>query len=323
MPSHEQLIVLPEHAGERLDRFVTDRVSLTRSQVQRLVRDGRVTVDGRRVKTGHALEAGQVVDVEIPPPAPSHVTAQPISLDVLFEDEDIIVVNKPPGLVVHPGAGNPDGTLVNALVHHCPGVEGVGGVRRPGLVHRLDKDTSGVMVAAKRHDAYLALVAALAAGRLTRSYRSIVFGDPGLEGEIDAPIGRDPRNRKRMAVRRDGRAAQTRFRSLGRFDFASIVELTLVTGRTHQIRVHMSHIGCPVLGDPLYGGRTRALGRVPPERRRRAKAALGRIERQALHAWRLEIEHPSTRAQLSFEATPPDDFADVERYVRGSGSGAG
>jgi 23S rRNA pseudouridine1911/1915/1917 synthase len=323
MSRHERLTVPPESEGQRLDRFVTERVPLTRSQVQRLVRSGLVTVDGRRTKTGHPVEAGQRVEVEIPPPEPTDIVAQSIALRIVHEDDDIIVVDKPPGLVVHPGAGNPDGTLVNALVHHCPEIEGVGGVRRPGLVHRLDKDTSGLMVAAKRHEAFLALVDSMGRGRLGRTYLALVWGDPGVEGEIDAPIGRDPRNRKRMAVRPGGRAARTTFRSLGRFDFASFVELTLVTGRTHQIRVHMAHVGCPVLGDPLYRGRTHALSRVAPEKRRRARAALGRIERQALHAWRLVIEHPTSRAVLEFEAAPPGDFTDVLEYVKTMSTGSG
>jgi len=212
--TRRQLIVPPEAAGRRLDVFVTEHVSLTRSRVQRLARDGKVTVDGRCVKTGHALESGARVEIEIPEPEPSHIVPEPIPLAILHEDDDIIVVAKPPGLVVHPGAGHATGTLVNALVHHCPDVEGIGGVRRPGLVHRLDKDTSGVLVAAKRHAAYLSLVDALARREVRRTYLAIVWGDPGLEGRVEAPIGRHPRHRTEMAVRADGREAETRFRSL-------------------------------------------------------------------------------------------------------------
>ncbi len=293
-------------------------MSLSRSQLQRLIRDGHVLVDGVRRKAGFALQTGAVIDIVIPPPAPTHITPEDLPLDILFEDSDVVVLNKPAGLVVHPGAGNPEHTLVNALVHHCPDMEGVGGVRRPGLVQRLDKQTSGVMVVAKTESAYATLVDAMQTREIRRRYLALVWGELPESGRIDEPIGRDPVRRQRMAVREaGGRPAVTDFRTLARFDFLSYVELTLLTGRTHQIRVHLSHQDHPVFGDPTYGGRSRQLRRLPAAERRDAKELLDRMGRQALHAWRLEFKHPSDGRMMRLEAPVPPDFAGIVKSLEG------
>jgi 23S rRNA pseudouridine1911/1915/1917 synthase len=269
-------------------------------------------VDGRVRKPSFILAAGAVVELAPPPPAPSHIPPQAIALDVLYEDDAIIVVNKPPGLVVHPGAGNPDRTLVNALVHHSPGIEGVGGVRRPGVVHRLDKDTSGAIVAAKTDAAFAALVSAMQRREIVRQYLAIVWWRLPVSGRIDAPIGRDRVHRKRMRVlEAGGRDAATIYRTVRWFDFLSLVELTLLTGRTHQIRVHLSHVGNPVFGDSAYGGRARQLRRLSGSEQRIARGLLAGIGRQALHACRLALRHPTSGQALDIAAPMPPDFAGV------------
>jgi len=319
-PRHEQRTVPPEFDGQRLDRFLAETLDLSRSRLQTLIRKGWVRVNGQVEKPGFRVATGFRVDVEIPPPAVSHLVAQPLDLDILHEDEDLLVVNKPPGLVVHPGAGNPDNTLVNALVHHCPDIEGVGGVRRPGLIHRLDKDTSGAMLVAKTERAFAGLTDAMKRREIGRRYLAVLWGGPEAEGRIEAPIGRDPRHRKQMAVTPGGgRDALTLYRVLGRFDFLSLVELTLRTGRTHQIRVHLAHIGFPVFGDPVYGGRRLRISRLPREWRPRAREALLRIDRQALHAWSLEFRHPVSGRDHRFEAPQPMDFAALVAWMRQGG----
>ncbi len=311
-PRRKRLIVPPEGEGERLDRFLSSTCSLSRSRLQRLIREGHVWVDGRGRKSSFSLSGGATVEIELPPPSPSHIRPQAIPLEILHEDDALIVVNKPAGLVVHPGAGNPDHTLVNALVHHCPDIEGVGGVRRPGLVQRLDKNTSGVLVVAKTEAAFRSLVEAMRRREIVRRYRGLVWGEVPDSGVIELPIGRDPKRRQRMAVRAEGgRPALTAYRTLSRFDFLSYLELTLLTGRTHQIRVHLSHQDHPVFGDPTYGGRSRPLRSLPVAARRVARELLGQIRRQALHAWRLEFKHPVGGEALSLEAPLPRDFARV------------
>jgi len=304
--------------GRRLDHVLTEISGLTRTQVQRLIRSGHVRVDGNVPKAGLALRAGNRVVMIVPTPAPTDIEPEPIPLDIVFEDEWMLVVNKPPGLVVHPGAGVSRGTLVHGLVHHCPEIEGVGGVRRPGIVHRLDKDTSGLLLVAKTHSVYLALAEALRERRIRRRYIAIVWGHLGGAGFIDAPIGRDPHARKRMAIRETGgKAARTEFREKERFDFVSSVELTLQTGRTHQIRVHLAFKGHPVFGDPVYGGRVRPLARLALGSRRRAHRLLTIMRRQALHAERLEFDHPITGRSMRLECAPPDDFSRLVEALRG------
>ncbi len=307
--------------GDRLDRVLTDALGITRSRIRRLVDEGHVLVDGRRRKASYAVSAGSVVEIELPEPAPSHIEPEDLNLAVLYEDDALIVVDKPAGLVVHPGAGVRRGTLVNGLVHHCPSIRGVGGVARPGLVHRLDRGTSGLIVAAKVHEAYLGLVAALKARTLVRRYRAIAWGHLEREGIVDAPIGRDRHHRTRMAVRTDvGKPAITHYRTIQWFDFVSDVELTLETGRTHQIRVHLASEGRPVFGDPTYGGRSTQLQKVSGPARREGRRLLSRMTRQALHAWSLTFEHPLTNEHVHVEAPLPADFSALVAALGESGA---
>jgi 23S rRNA pseudouridine1911/1915/1917 synthase len=279
--------------GRRLDVVVADRLpEYTRSRVAVLAGRGAVLVEGRPRKAAVRLRAGQRVQILAPPADPLAVNAEPIPLDVCYEDGDLLVVNKPAGLTVHPAPGHPRGTLVNAVLAHVPGLSS-GGALRPGIVHRLDKDTSGLLVVAKNDEAYRKLTAQLRARTVVRGYLVIVRGAVAdTAGMIDAPIGRHPAQRTRMAVVPHGRPAVTRYRVRERLAGATLLECRLETGRTHQIRVHLQHLGHPVLGDPVYG-RTRV-----PE-----------LNRQALHAARLEFVHPRTGEHLAFAAPLPDDFA--------------
>ena len=292
----------------RLDRLLADHVpALSRSRLKKLIETGRVSIAGETItEPGYRVKPGQAVTLVIPPPTDETPRAQAIPLQVAYEDDDLIVVDKPAGLVVHPAPGNPDRTLVNALLAHCgASLSGIGGVRRPGIVHRLDKDTSGLMVAAKNDAAHHGLSAQFATRQLSRIYRAVVWGIPRPgEGRIEGAIGRDPRNRKRMAVRETrGKPAVTRYcvlQSPGAL--WSLVECRLETGRTHQIRVHMAHLGHPLLGDALYGGaRRRRLDE-------RMLAMLAHCPRQALHATALGFVHPVSGAELAFESPLPADM---------------
>ena len=295
-------------ARARLDRLLADHVpALSRSRLKNLIETGRVSIAGETItEPGYRVKPGQAVMLVIPPPVDETPRAQVIPLAVAYEDDDLIVVDKPAGLVVHPAPGNPDHTLVNALLAHCgASLSGIGGVRRPGIVHRLDKDTSGLMVAAKHDAAHHGLSAQFATRRLSRTYRAVVWGRPQpIEGRIEGAIGRDPRNRKRMAVRMSGgKPAVTHYRVVQYSDALwSLVECRLETGRTHQIRVHMTESGHPVVGDALYGGARR---RGLDERRREA---LAHCPRQALHAARLGFVHPVSGAELAFESPLPEDM---------------
>jgi 23S rRNA pseudouridine1911/1915/1917 synthase len=294
MHAHHVYYVDAAHEGARLDRFLAAHLrALSRMRIKVLIASGHVTVDGSPARPALRLRRGQRVDVTVPPPPPEELVPQALPLDVVYEDAHLVVINKPPGLTVHPGAGRPAGTLVNALLARYPDLAGVGGPRRPGIVHRLDKDTSGLMVVARTPQAYASLQRQLAERTLRRVYLALVRGlPPHEEGVIAAPIGRHPRHRTRMAVRPDGRPAVTRYRVRERFARHALVEATLLTGRTHQIRVHFAHLGHPVVGDPVYGHGTGELG----------------LRRQALHAWQLELRHPVTGAPLVVEAPPPPDF---------------
>jgi 23S rRNA pseudouridine1911/1915/1917 synthase len=308
----------PEDAGQRLDRFLQTRLpELSRTRLQRLIAEGRVRVDGGAARASQRLRSGARVTVEVPPPEPLALVPEPIPLDILYEDAHLLVVNKPPGLVVHPGAGHATGTLVHALLAHCgPALSGIGGARRPGIVHRLDRGTSGLLVVAKTDAAHQALARALRARAVERRYLALVHGRvPHAEGRIEAAIGRDPRDRLRMAVRPAGRGrpALTRYRVLERFAAPvplTWLEVTLGTGRTHQIRVHLAHLGCPVVGDRTYGRR----------RAGAAAAALGpwvtALGGLALHAAGLAFVHPATGQRLRFEAAPPPALADLLAWLR-------
>lgn len=299
------------HAGQRLDRFLTEAIgTLSRSRVKALIEAGRARQGDIILREpAEPVHAGVAYTLDIPPPTPATPQPQAIALNILYEDADLIVLDKPAGLVVHPAPGNLDGTLVNALLAHCgPGFTGIGAERRPGIVHRLDKDTSGVMVVAKTQVANDALTAAFAARDLDRAYLALCWGVPSpLAGEIEGAIGRDPRDRKRMAVvTRGGKPALTRYRTLRAWQTsAALLECRLATGRTHQIRVHLASRGHPIVGDPLYLRRIPAAARLLPAPLRQT---LLDFPRQALHAARLGFAHPVTGRPLVFETPPPADF---------------
>jgi 23S rRNA pseudouridine1911/1915/1917 synthase len=295
-------------SGERIDRLIAGRLGeLSRSRVKALIEEGRVAVDGAtimnpsfRVKPGHGIA------IEVPPPVEDAPEAQELPLAIIYEDEHLVVLDKPAGLVVHPAPGNPDFTLVNALLAHCgDSLAGIGGVRRPGIVHRLDKDTSGLMVVAKTDLAHGALSAAFADRTIERAYWAVAWGMPSPRaGIVDRPIGRSPVNRKKMAVVAGGKPAVTRYQVIRPAGtLASLVECRLETGRTHQIRVHLTAIGHPLVGDPVYG--------KPSAAARTAKTEALGFGRQALHAWLLGFDHPATGRHLRFESPMPTDLANL------------
>ena len=293
-------------AGARLDRWLAAHVpELSRARLQALIDAGHVRIDGGVPKASRRLAGGEHVSLEIPPAPPETLVPEPIALTVLYEDDDVLVIDKPVGMVVHPGAGHSTGTLAAAVLAHAPGTSGVGGPRRPGIVHRLDKDTSGLLVMAKTPRAYESLTAQLAARTVTRRYRAIVHGRvKPSDGIVDAPIGRHPRDRVRMAVVPRGKRAVTRYRVLERFASFSDLDVRLETGRTHQIRVHMASLGHPVVGDPLYGGRP---GRAPVP---------VTLEGLALHAAELAFVHPITESWLQFASPPPPRIARLLSQLR-------
>ncbi|MFS0771472.1 RluA family pseudouridine synthase [Sphingomonas sp. 1P08PE] len=301
-----QAVIAPIADGWRLDRALADAVpTLSRERLKVLIAGGRVERDGILSRDpARKVVSGEAFAIAVPNPEPAHNEAQAIPLVVAYEDEHLIVVDKPAGLVVHPAAGNLDGTLVNALLHHCDGsLSGIGGVARPGIVHRIDKDTSGLMVAAKTDRAHVGLARQFADHSIDRRYRAIVGGMlRDASGSVDAPLARSPHNRKKMAIVPGGKRAVTHWRLLERLDGAALVECRLETGRTHQVRVHMASIGHALLGDPVYGksgGRTRA-----------TLETLG-FRRQALHAARLGFIHPITHDALAFESIMPADMQEL------------
>ena len=307
-----QYTVPVDSAGERLDRFLTDALApLSRARVQRLIRDGHVTCAGATLTDpAYRVKPRDALAVVIPPVAEPTIEAQAMDLTVVYEDADLLVIDKPAGLVVHPGPGRPDETLVNALLAHCgDSLSGVGGIRRPGIVHRLDKDTSGLIVVAKNDAAHHALARQFAAHSIDRVYRAVVWGAPmPPNGEIQGNIGRHPRQRKKMAVLGAGRGkpATTRYRLERRLGtVASLVECRLATGRTHQIRVHLSHIGHPLVGDPVYGrAPARQLRGLDPE----CAAFVRAFRRQALHAAVIGFDHPRLCRRLTFTSCLPSEL---------------
>jgi len=303
-------LVVPEDApAERLDRWLAAAgVGPSRAFVQRLIDMGLVWVDGEPASASQRVRPGQYILVDIPPPEPMEALPEKIPLDIVYEDDDIIVVNKPQGMVVHPAAGNRAGTLVNALLAHSPGLSGIGGQERPGIVHRLDKDTSGLLAVAKHDMAHISLARQLQAREVLREYVAIVHGQVRAHrGRIDAPIGRHPVHRKRMAVVAGGRPAITEYEVLERFPDYTYMRLILQTGRTHQIRVHLAHLGHPVLGDRVYGGRSSPWP----------------LQGQCLHARRLGFRHPRTGAWLTFVAPLPEHMEMVLKDLRGQKAGSG
>lgn len=307
----ETLTIARSLPSERLDTFLRRQFpAASRGAIQRLIEEGHITINGKPTKPTHAPRAGEVVQVEWPEARPAEAQPEEIPLDILFEDEALLVLNKPAGLVVHPAAGNEEHTLVNALLHHCEGeLSGIGGVARPGIVHRLDKETSGCMVVAKNDDTHLALSAQFAGRQVEKIYHAIVCGVMTRdEGNIRAAIARHPSHRKRMAVRDDdnARPAHTGFRVLERLREATLVEALLHTGRTHQIRVHFQSVGHPLAGDATYGQRQTI---------RLAELTGYEATRVMLHACKLAFIHPRTGRRLKFEAPWPADFADAVRFL--------
>ena len=297
------LTLTADRAGERADSLLCRLVpGLTRSGAQRLLERGAVTLDGRPVRKNDRPAPGQVLEVLLPDPQPIAVLPQNIPLDVIYEDGDVIVVNKPVGLVVHPAPGHPDGTLVNALLYHCKNsLSGINGELRPGIVHRIDRDTSGLIIAAKNDRAHLALAAQLQDHSLARTYEAVALGGlPEERGTVNAPIGRHPVDRKKMAVdRRNGREAVTHWSVLARYPGYTHVECRLETGRTHQIRVHLASIGHPLLGDTVYG----------------AKKPVPGLAGQCLHARRLRFVHPASGETVELECPLPDWFQEILRKI--------
>jgi 23S rRNA pseudouridine1911/1915/1917 synthase len=296
-----ELVVTEAEAGQRLDHYLTARsLPISRSQLKRHIDEGRCTVDGEPARPARKLHAGQQVSLELPPPEPDDALPEQIPLAVLFEDDQLIVIDKPAGLVVHPAAGHKSGTLVNALLGHCEGLSGVGGVQRAGIVHRLDRLTSGVMVASKTDEAHLGLAQQFAVHSVERRYLAAVAGRPPAEGTFETLHGRHPTDRKRFSSRcKTGRRAVTHYRVLEALRGASLVEARLETGRTHQVRVHFAEAGHPVLGDPVYG-------RPPADPVAREQGKL--LGRQALHAQVLAFDHPRTGERLRFVTPPPPDM---------------
>jgi 23S rRNA pseudouridine1911/1915/1917 synthase len=280
-----------EHAGERLDVFLARALPyLSRAHAQRLIAEGRARVNGQAAKPALRLAPGDTVHVELPEPDPFDLTPEPLPLTVVYEDADVVVVDKPAGLTVHPAPGHPNGTLVNALLAHCGDLAGIEGTLRPGIVHRLDKDTSGLLVVAKNDRAQLSLSGQIARHEVLKAYLVMVAGHPPRAGVIDAPIGRHPAQRRRMAIVAEGRPARTHYRVVAEVGDAALVAAVLETGRTHQVRVHFAGVHHPVLGDPVYGRRWDLL------------------ERQFLHAWRLVFRHPATGEPIELEAPLPLDL---------------
>jgi 23S rRNA pseudouridine1911/1915/1917 synthase len=306
----------PGRSAERLDRFLADCLpELTRSQVKRLVDDGRVLLRGAPAKAGEKLKGGEALAVTLPEAVSAEALPEEIPLRILYEDRHLVVIDKPAGMVVHPAPGHQGGTLVNALLHHCRDLAGIGGELRPGIVHRLDKDTSGVMVAAKDDASLNALARQFKAHSINRRYLALVHGlVPADRGTVDKPIGRHTTERKKMSGKtRSGRRAVTHWRVLRRFDKErlTLVELSLETGRTHQIRVHFSEMNHPVVGDPVYGSSGRAQALTDPELRQRLLA----LHRQALHARVLGFIHPATGTYMEFESPLPEDLREILDYL--------
>jgi 23S rRNA pseudouridine1911/1915/1917 synthase len=320
----EKRLTVESGYRERIDRYLSEIKGIaTRAQVQRLIRSGNILVDGHQVKPSYRTHGGEKVVVTLPDPEPAGMVAQEIPLDIVYEDRYLLVVDKPPGMVVHPGSGVRDGTLANALLAHCTDLSGIGGVVRPGIVHRLDKGTSGLMVVAKDDRTHLALSEALKAREVKRTYEAVVWGVPEKAARIETLIGRSYRDRKRMAVlKRTGRAAVTTFKVLEAFDFAARLEVRLGTGRTHQIRVHLAHVGHPVFGDPTYGGRRRKYGSYSSSQMEEARSFLELIDRQALHAACLSFVHPRSEKRMDFQAPVPQDMERLLSALRqGSAKG--
>lgn len=309
-----KLSTLPTATGKRLDVVLLELLGsdFSRTQVQRLLKQGHVTLDGAQARSAQKVSPGQKLVVNLPEPAPSELVPEPMNLDIIYEDEHLIVLNKAPGMVVHPSPGHATGTLVHGLLHHCVGLANIGGKERPGIVHRLDMDTSGALVAAKDDITHRGLVMRFAAGRVSKQYLTLVHGRPPKTGRADSGIGRHPKDRKRMSTKgRNTKPALSKWRVTRSFDEGvSLVRVSIHTGRTHQIRVHMSEAGYPVVGDKMYGGRRER--KILPGLVGQAVKEAGR---QLLHATELSFEHPVSKQNIAVVAPLPDDFRAVLRAL--------
>jgi len=310
----QRFIVEDDEAGLRLDVFLSHRqASLSRSQMPRILASGHVLLNNKPPKAASRLKPGDEVLLQLPEPVDSVVVPENIPLVVIYEDSSLLVIDKPPGLVVHPGAGNRQGTLVNALLYHCHDLSGIGGVLRPGIVHRLDKDTSGLMIVAKSDEIHRTLAEYFEAHQVEKHYLALVYGDlKDDEGVIELPVGRHPVERKKMSTQsRRGKSALTRWRVRERYGMATLLDVAIETGRTHQIRVHLTALGYPVVGDKIYGNPKRIMDIHDQSIRRRCKE----MTRQALHAHRIVFTHPATGEKLAFEAPLPQDMGDLCKFL--------
>ncbi|HQJ30005.1 MAG TPA: RluA family pseudouridine synthase [Syntrophales bacterium] len=320
-PSVSRFLVEAEESGERLDVFLARRqADLSRSQIAKALAAGRVLVNGKAPKAATRLRRGDEILVEIIAPVAAGVQPEDIPLRIVYEDAFLLVIDKPPGLVVHPGAGNPRGTLVNALLHHCRDLSGIGGVLRPGIVHRLDKDTSGLMIVAKSDAVHRSLADDFQARRVEKTYLALVYGDmPDDEGVVDLPVGRHPVDRKKMSTRsRRGKNAVTRWQVRERYGAVTLVTAAIETGRTHQIRVHLAALGHPVVGDRLYGNPGLMKQIADPSLR----CGLKKMNRQALHACRIAFRHPADGRELVFASPLPPDMEELTARLAGRRAGA-
>lgn len=303
----------------RLDQYVQREIgNISRSRVQKLITSGDITVNDTEVRGSYRPKEGDEIEVLVPEPKEFKLIAEEIPLNIVYEDDEIVIIDKPAGMVVHPAPGHFTGTLVNALLHHVKDFKGISGQLRPGLVHRLDMETSGLLVVAKSERALNFLADEMKERRIKRHYLAFVWGHmPEDSGRIDAPIGRSRKDRKKMTVtEHNSRMAVTEYEVLERFSFADKLKLKLKTGRTHQIRVHLTHVGHPVIGDADYGGRETALGGIFDQYRRTGWEILNLLPRQALHAYRLSFKHPETSIEMTFESELPPDISDVESLLR-------
>ena len=312
-----EIVVPPGKKRERLDVFLTRHIeNATRNKVQQAIENGLVLVNGKQVRSSYAVCGGEIIRVSLPRPHPSTALPENIPLDILYEDEHLLVVNKPAGMVTHPAYGNYTGTLVNALLYHCRNLSTIGAASRPGIVHRLDKDTSGLMVVAKTDAAHAHLAQQFSNRTIGREYWALVWGTFHEDsGSIEAELGRSKTDRKKIAVVAGGKHAVTDFEVIKRFPYLTLLRLRLRTGRTHQIRVHLAHIHHPVFGDPTYHGRRIIAGPGTTKQKAEVQSLLQLIPRQALHAKTLEFIHPATGQRLSFDSPLPADFAAVLSFL--------
>ncbi|MBI3578651.1 MAG: RluA family pseudouridine synthase [Ignavibacteriales bacterium] len=312
-----RIVVPPKQSKVRLDVYLTHQVeNATRNKVQKAIQDGAVLINGKRVKPSYPIAPNDIIDITFPRPPRPEAKPENIPLDVIYEDDQLLIVNKAAGMVTHPAYGNYTGTLVNALLHHCNKLSKVNTELRPGIVHRLDKETTGLMVIAKNDVAHHVLAKQFSKRTIDREYWAIVWGKfKQPKGTIEANLGRSKKDRKKVAVTAEGKHAITEYEVLKQFDFLSLVRLKLKTGRTHQIRVHLAHIGHPVFGDPTYGGRSNTWGGLDGKKAQHAQNLLKIIFRQALHAKTIGFIHPKTKEQVKFESDLPEDMKEVLESV--------